>query len=277
MSKPFDRFASESLGEFCALVPRRGGDRRSNRNGDRWMFGEGVDFAEYTRRMAQGWEGGAQMLDTLASQIPVPPPVDARRRLAWADQGAELDIHRVYKGMLSQAWRRPSQRRSTAPRCVRIVAMIAGKSADDHSAFAWRGAMVLRLADILTGFGYSVEIIGACVAQAWISLTDGPDYAHTFPLKDARAPLDLAMLAAVLCQTGFVRYAMFRAMMADGPAGPHCGLYWSSERLNELAALAAPEDGVPTIVSAYHGTSTIETSAEWLRGALASLHLLDLE
>lgn len=274
IASPIDRFASDSLADFCALVPHQG-PRWTADNSQNWLFGRGVTLAMYKQRMAEGWEGGAQLIDQLASAILVPPPADARRRLAWADQGDSLDIHRVYRGQLATAWQRPSRRTSVAPRTVRVVAMISGKSSDDHMAFAWRGAMVLRLCDILVQHGYSVEVVGACVAQNWLDHYSGASYVHTFPIKAATAPLDVAMLAAVLCQPGFVRYAMFRAMQADGNAASYCGIYASNEVLNDLAAGAVPEDGVPTIVGAYHTYSNAETSATWLRGALASLQLLD--
>lgn len=107
-------------------------------------------------------QSGSQLLIDRVMALDVdaqlPKPVDNRRRMAWADQGDELDMQRVYNGQLETAWRRPMRKAMRAPMPVAINMSANAPSSQGGAAYYWRTVAVMRLADLLTSAGYSVSI-----------------------------------------------------------------------------------------------------------------------
>jgi hypothetical protein len=158
-------------------------------------------------RAFKGWPEGAERVRSMMDEVDAPPPVSLRRKTQRADQGDELDIHEVYRGGLDRAWTRRRRQRSRARMSVRLVAQIGGHRHTTHEEMFWRGAAVLKLAELLEESSYRVEMVG--VNQHLIDGHDVSSYC-SFVVKDAGAPLDVEQVAGVLCNAGFFRTYGFR-------------------------------------------------------------------
>jgi hypothetical protein len=158
-------------------------------------------------RASKGWPEGAERVRSMMDEVDAPPPVSLRRKMQRADQGDELDIHEVYRGGLDRAWTRRRRQRSRARMSVRLVAQIGGHRHTTHEEMFWRGAAVLKLAELLEESSYRVEMVG--VNQHLIDGHDVSSYC-SFVVKEAGAPLDVEQVAGVLCNAGFFRTYGFR-------------------------------------------------------------------
>lgn len=267
----------DSVQEFCATEPSKlNADKWavyvSRYENDRWLYGDAGSIDGIKARVRDGWEKGADRLLKLnAGELKA--PVSIKRALVRADQGDELDIHSVYRGELGRAWTRRSRSARRAPAIVRIVPIIAGSANLESDQFFYRGAAVVRLADALTAAGYNVEIVAAVVAQTIGIKYAKPDFAHTLTIKPSTAPLDVSNLAAVLCQQGFVRYFMFKAMYSyTKEIGTHCGTYSDAKRLNDLARIALGEAAstAPTVFMQYQ-IGTKDAAEQWIADSIAQI------
>lgn len=187
-----------------------------NGKGEHWY---GVADVQAARRaMAQGWpEGVARMLAGIKELSNVPQPRNVKRKLIRADQGDEFDIHAAYCGRLDRAWTRRARREVYGSRNVRLVADVLDNASVDAATIFWRGAAVLRLADMLTEAGYNVEIWAGFAGQG---CAPGITQVDTVCVKAPTAPMDLNALAAALCMTGFARVWGFLSIMR---AADECG------------------------------------------------------
>lgn len=150
--------------------------------------------------------------------------------------------------------------------------MIAGSCAQRSEQFFYRGAAVAKLCDMLTEAGYNCEIVAACVAE---QVTDGVDYSHSITLKPANAPLDLASLASVLCQQGFVRYYMFRSFVGiKGLLRSAMGYYGDRKLLDDLGRRVVDEDNVKTIFMRY-SVDTAQAAQQWIADSIAEIERHD--
>lgn len=158
-------------------------------------------------RAFKGWPEGAERVRSMMESIDAPPPVDMKRKVTRGDQGDELDIHAVYRGGLDRAWSRKRRLHTRARMSVRLVAQMGGSRHMHEEEMFWRGAAVLKLAELLEESGYRVEIVG--VSQHHVDGWEHLAYA-SFIVKDARAPLDVEQVAGVVCNAGFARTFGFR-------------------------------------------------------------------
>lgn len=166
------------------------------------------DLATLEQRIREGWAEGAAMIAGLAASE-LPDPVSLKRRREWADQGDELDIHRVYAGKLDTAWSRMGKRNSRAPRRITIMCDLSCPWFQKADSLAWRGVAALKLSDALEAAGYQVQILAANCA---VGVNDDRKkavgheaVAALVPIKHYDAPLDLCSLASVLVAPGFKR------------------------------------------------------------------------
>lgn len=164
------------------------------------------------KRVLGGWKEGAEEVRKRMERVEVTPPVSIKRRVVRADQGDELDIHAVLRGQLDTAWQSRRRRQAFGPRIVRIVAQTNLLAQTSSEELFWRGAAVVKLADVLTEAGYAVEIVGAHAATT-VDM-DRANWLLTFVLKHAQSPLDIESLAGVVCNAGFHRTFGFRAYEA---------------------------------------------------------------
>ena len=230
-----------------------------------WLYGDAGSLKVLDERLRDGWSDGAERIAGI--DIPnLPKPQSIRRARRRADFGAEVDVTEYWRGRGDVAW--STCKRAARPQItnVRIVPMIAGSCGQSSDQFFWRGAAVARLADALTDAGYNVEIIAAAVAETIGNGRKPPNYCHTFTIKDATAPLDTGLLAAVLCQQGFVRHYMFRSFAAlrGSVLGSHMGMYGDKDLLDKLAATAHVDaTGVLTVFMKYDCDSP-EACRRWI-------------
>lgn len=224
---------------------------------------------EAAQRVLTGWPEGASKLQEALAQIDVPTPVSLRRKLHRSDQGDELDIHSVNRGDLDHAWTSRKRKHTRSRMTVRIVAqtnLLAEVSAEE---LFWRGAAAVKLADMLTNAGYSVEIIGALASHTIVGM-DG-DLLATFPLKTAEQPLDIEALAGVLCNAGFHRIWGFRYYYAvargrhSSPGAARSDRNGNVMKRNDFAA-----DGTQTFIIPYT-TMSRDAAQHWLEDAVKAL------
>lgn len=178
-----------------------------SQNNDSWLGAPSV--AELNRRLSQGWPEGVERLMSLATREVTPTSI--RRRRERADQGAELDIHAVYRGDLSRAWTRSRRKASSGVRNLSLLIDLCANCDITADQMFWRGAAALRLTAALMEAGYNVGIYGASAGTK----TDGGDTVDNcqmVSIKDEDQPLDLDRLAALTAMPGFFRTSLFVGM-----------------------------------------------------------------
>lgn len=226
----------------------------------------GVANAEENRRIiASGmWPEGVKRMQAALDTLATPLPVSVRRAPRWSDQGDELDIHRVNNGQLDSAWRRSGPRRRTGNRSVTIMANVSINAGTSSEVLFWKGAAAMKLADVLTTAGYSVEVAAAFA-------TKGMDRSYcqnaclTTVIKPARAPLDLNALAVSICLAGFFRHVMFKALLAI-PTDVNSGL-GHSERYRDVVSTEMD----PRQLIECEGISDARQANVWISKQIAML------
>jgi hypothetical protein len=173
-------------------------------------------------RLAQGWPEGVERLMQLATREINPSSI--RRRRERADQGAELDIHAVYRGDLSRAWTRSRRKASAGARSISLVIDLAANCDITADQLFWRGAAALRLVSALTDAGYNVAIFGVAAGQG-VDTEGKVNVCQMVSIKDEDQPLDLDRLAALTAMPGFFRTSLFVGIVKCADlAGKHaCG------------------------------------------------------
>lgn len=180
--------------------------------------------------ITNGWPAGVDKLMAALDDVEQPEsPKSQKRRRVRGDFGDSIDMGRVWAGDLDRAWERCGKREAKSARTISIVCDVWATWKVTGEALFWRGAATLKLADLLTASGYSVEIIAACVS-ADVLRNDGREIkpentADLIVIKEASAPLDLGSLAASVCLSGFLRMVCFQAMFThEGRVtDPSCG------------------------------------------------------
>lgn len=177
--------------------------------------------AEAMRRAYKGWPEGAERVRKMMDNIDAPAPLSLRRKVQRADQGDELDVHSVYRGDLDHAWTRRRRQNTRSRMSVRLVAQCGGSRHMDAEEMFWRGAAVVKLAELLEESSYRVELVGTEwheVETGWLASDEdkkrGATVINSFIVKDAGAPRDVEQVAGVLCNAGFFRTYGFRSAYA---------------------------------------------------------------
>jgi hypothetical protein len=200
--------------------------------------------AVLAERLSQGWPEGVERLMALATREINPTSI--RRRRERADQGAELDIHAVYRGDLSRAWTRSRRKASSGVRNLSLIVDLAANCDVTADQLFWRGAAALRLTAALTDAGYNVGIFGA--ASGTNADTEGTvDYCQIVSIKDPDQPLDMDRLAALTAMPGFFRTSLFTGIvkccdMADKVAAGSLGYTNQNHLVSGAAMLPIPQD-----------------------------------
>lgn len=281
----------ESVNEFCTFstadAPRRENlDKlrkvHQNENGTfnedympytptRWLGASSA--CEAANRVTHGWPEGAQRVKEQMESLEITAPMSVRRRRTRTDQGDELDVHRVYRGDLDHAWTARKRREVRSPVLVRLVAQVNLLADMEAEALFWRGAAIVKLADLLVDAGYNVEIVGA-VATSKIARTP-TDYCVTFPLKESTQPLDIEQLAGVVCNAGFHRLFGFRAylglapMKMASPGDAHSD--FTGTILEREFGNSEKTEGYPTFITPYR-LPTKEAAEQWVRRCIEKLN-----
>lgn len=163
-------------------------------------------FDELKRVVREGWHEGVTRIYKELGQIGNDvQAVSLKRRTVRSDQGDEFDIHRAYSGGLDQAWSSRKRQARVAGGAQFTLGVCIGQYADeDSSELFWRGAVAVRLADILTEAGYQVRVVGYTLGEE--CYTDYGDRLLIVPVKEANQPLNLSSIASVVALAGTYRH-----------------------------------------------------------------------
>jgi hypothetical protein len=216
-----------------------------------------------------GWPEGVEKLEAGLSGLSVPTkPVSTKRRRMRSDQGDSVDMGRVWSGQLDKAWERCERREMRNSRSVSIVCDVWATWTVPSEVLFWRGAAALKLADLLTQAGYSVEII-AVSASTDVLHAKGREPTHTVdivPVKEYSAPMDMNSLAATVCLSGFLRLVCFQNMRTyEGRVACRYSGHMSTAR---EAGIVEPHqiDGVGRVMDAESARTWVEEKLAMIEG-----------
>jgi hypothetical protein len=219
-------------------------------------------------RLAQGWPEGVERLMQLATREINPSSI--RRRRERADQGAELDIHAVYRGDLSRAWTRSRRKASSTARSISLVIDLAANCDITADQLFWRGAAALRLVSALTDAGYSVAVFGVAAGQG-VDTESTVNVCQMVSIKDEDQPLDLDRLAALTAMPGFFRTSLFVGIVKCADlAGKHaCGSLGYANQKHLAAGVALLP--IPQNVIVQEPVLDQKSAEAWIDKVLAQL------
>jgi hypothetical protein len=236
-------------------------------SGESWLGAPNIN--ELTRRLREGWPEGSDRLLKLATREIQPQSI--RRRRERADQGAELDIHSVYRGDLSRAWTRTRRRSGNGVRNVAIISNLTDSANVSASDLFWRGAASLKLAEALMEAGYNVAIYGAESGQKACS-AGRTRVCQFVEIKADDQPLDLDRLAALTAMPGYFRTALF-AGIAKGcdmlDRTPSWGLGVPDPQFIEQAAKMLP--AIPGNAIIQPPVNSKKAAEDWIDKVLDGL------
>jgi len=167
--------------------------------------------------VTKGWTEGASRIKTLAEslQASIPEPTSIRRKLAWSDEGDEIDMGKVYSGQLDSCWQTTKRRSTGVAPIIKVNVPWGGHCGRDSEELFWTAAPALAIADALETAGYRVELETITEIQHR-DIHNG----HTEErqiirvcLKDAHSPIDMGTLAALCCHSGVFRTLGFGAIL----------------------------------------------------------------
>ncbi len=265
----------QSVVEFCADAGIRATARAQHRfdsaaraigeRGTGWHGMNGAfDYTALCALVRDGWPEGAQKMQAL--QIDVPRARSIRRRLQWTDAGDSICMQRVYTGQLDRAWQRATRQSAVGTVNKTIVADVCANADVRGHELMWRGAAVLKLSDLLQTAGYNVEIIAADCARGAYERT-AEHSIITVKVKDARDPLEINSLAAVVACPAFFRGFLFQVNCANS----------QRKASDSLGSHGTPESFGIVPDGAIGGVSKVrdaDTARAWI---IASLKTLGVE
>ena len=156
-----------------------------------------------TRLIREGWMRGVELMAEVEKSLSLPPPKAIRRVQRWMNSGDDIDMQRVWNGDIDNAWRGTQRDFRSGPQRVRLLIDCIDSGGVDEKQMRWRGVAALKLADMLTEAGYSVQV------ESVMSTKDWPNGKHKFicrvVVKDYTQPADLLTLAATTALPAFFR------------------------------------------------------------------------
>jgi hypothetical protein len=176
-----------------------------------WMGLEGeakdgeTAFACSTRLVKDGYRKGLDLIQKVKDKVTAPTPKTVRRYQKWMAQGDDVEMQRIWSGNLDYAWRGTARDTRHGPQRVRILVDAIESGGNGAAGMRWRGVAALKLSDLLTEAGYSVQV------ESVISCKDSSS-SRIFKLrtivKEYEQPLDLLTLAATTTLPAFFRSLM---------------------------------------------------------------------
>lgn len=262
-------FPSIAAAVDSADAKMRRGDNESNRvstmqkerQGSHW-YGAGCNTARDARNViVNGHAGATAAIDALydAAAKNLPRAIGIRRHRIRADQGADLDIHAVFRGDLSRAWESTTRALRTGSTIVRIVADICGNAGESADALQLRGFAVMALDRILRRAGYATAIYAAQATSG--SGNSSGKLLCTFTVKPSHAIVNPEIIAATVAFPGFFRTVGFAAIFraCDNEGRDVRGGY--GQAMTAEGAIL-PDAAVSTIITpAFRNKASVET---WL-------------
>lgn len=154
------------------------------------------------RLVRDGYADGIKMMEAVSKNVTAPTPMSVRRVPRWAESGDDVDMQRIWNGELDTAWRTTRRDARRGPQRVRILIDSIACGGDEAESMCWRGVAALKLADLLTEAGYSVQV--ESVIQSKDSFSDTRYKLRTI-VKEYEQPLDMLTLAATTALPAFFR------------------------------------------------------------------------
>lgn len=175
-------------------------------------FGRGVyDIKEAIAKCDQPWPDGANKALEYFSDIKVPRVTKRRRRPTRGDFGDEVDLQKLYKGETDTAWKtRKRQTMDVGRKNIHVVVQVNENCRTDADSLFWRGAAALALVKGYRGAGYNVQVSAIAVSRGVYRRMPDP-VAELVTVKHYHDPLNVEMLASILCFAGFFRGMVFYA------------------------------------------------------------------
>lgn len=206
----------DSLTAYAAVRPAPSNaseyaDTQRVERGEEWF---GMSTADDVRAaIAQGWPDGVKRTFEALQALELRRATSIRRKRTRGAMGDELDMQRVYRGDLANAWALTAKRAVTGSSVVRVYVDVGARSVVRPGQLFWRGAAALVVIDALQAAGYAVEVIAGMTGK--YENTTEHTMKHTVTVKESGAPLDLNALAACLCLIGFHRVFGFAGRLSE--------------------------------------------------------------
>lgn len=185
----------------------------------RGWYGGPTDGNEARLKILNGWPELLERLRPMVAQLDANEHVTPhratvrRRKTVRGDHGDFIDMHRVYAGQLDTAWTRP-KRQNLVGMTDRKATLVVNVSLSAHTNFdetLWRAATALKISDMLTGSGRSVEIFVGCAgSDVGQAVYESRIYTR---VKAYTQPITIERLAA-MCSAAYMRTYMFMALGA---------------------------------------------------------------
>lgn len=132
-----------------------------------------------------------------------------RRKRVRADQGDELDIHKVYAGQLDRAWEARKHIEVDKDQNLYTVFIdVGGLARVQFSTTLWRGAVAYQIVDDLIKAGKSVKVVVGAAAVGVIKGDMRRVVTTDIVVKHYNEPLSMTRLAA-MSNIGFHRVFNF--------------------------------------------------------------------
>lgn len=174
--------------------------------------------------------------------------------------GDTLDIHAVYRGELDRAWTYTKRdMHDGGMKNITLLVNIGDNCGISSQALGWRGAVALKVCDIMTEAGYNVRIIANEMSRRLTRSDSGHGYV-SLTVKDFDEYLDVPKLAAIFCRAGFFRTVIFStivymAEMQGKEVGYGLGqsIESQSEDGKKLIAHVHPDEGHMVVFPSVNG------------------------
>ena len=175
-----------------------------NRNGAR-------DETEYSfdtikTKITTGWTHGVELIFNALNSDRIRTVGDAdsiKRTRKRGDQGDELDIHAIYRGDLERAWTQVIRTARPSISNFRFTVDSIACGGESVESMIWRGAVAVKLADMLGVAGYGVEVGSGFTTR----IDSESNRRHTVRIvtKPFGVNVSLPDLAATTAMPGFFR------------------------------------------------------------------------
>lgn len=207
ISEPFDF----ELGKNKSAMDSSTEDKEKKDKDDRIKWYGVESYDKVVRCVKYGWPEGAERMSVLSDGISG-MATNFKRKRVRGEFGDELDIHQVMSGRIDKAWSRRERKKRVSQKNINFIVDIAAPWDVTADALFWRGAAMLKLADILERAGYSVGIHAAIGAS---DLSNKLGTAQFVPIKRNGIPLDIQSICSTIALSGYFRAAMFRGLCAS--------------------------------------------------------------
>lgn len=155
-----------------------------------------------SRLVRDGYPAGVKMIEAVSKNVTAPTPMSVRRVPKWSNNGDDVDMQRIWNGDLDTAWRTTHRASRRGPQRVRVLIDSIAEGGASAKSMCWRGVAALKLADMLTEAGYSVQV--ESVIQCKDSFSSNKYKLRTI-VKEYEQPLDMMTLAATTALPAFFR------------------------------------------------------------------------